>query len=389
MQKPVAIIGCARTAIGRFGGGLASVQPEEMAAKVIAALLKKTGLPAGDVGEVILGNVLNSGGNISRVAALQAGLPMEVPGVSVDRQCAGGIEAIHYGASLIRSSQIDVAIAGGLEHMTLAPYLMAKPAAVYDRNPPRFLRIRLSPDSIGDPSMGMTAENLVERYGISREAQDRHALLSHERAVKAIQSGIFADEIVPIDIRDKKGNTVVFTADEGPRADTSLDKLAKLKPAFKTGGTVTAGNSSSINDGAAAVLLMNMERAREEKREVLGMVRDYFVTGVDPNIMGIGPIGAVRRLLKVTGLSLDEIDLFEINEAFAVQTLVVLQELKLSADKVNIYGGAIAYGHPFGMSGPRTVMFLLRALKERGGRRGIAAFCVGGGQGVAMLLEAP
>ena len=388
MEKPVAIIGCARTAIGRFGGALSTVEPEEMAARVISALLNKTQLGPSEVEEVILGNVLNNGGNIARVAALQAGLPMEVPGVSIDRQCAGGIEAIHYGALLIRSRQIEVAVAGGLEHMTLAPYLLSKPGMAYDRTPPKFQRIRLSAEKVGDPPMGITAENLAELYHISRNEQDRFAVLSHERAITASRLKCFEDEIVPIEIKDKKGVVSIFDADEGPRADTSMEKMARLKPAFKPGGTVTAGNSSSITDGAAAVLLMDMERARREKRPVLGIVRDYRVVGVDPNIMGIGPIGAIRKLLKVTGLTIKDIDLFEINEAFAAQTLVVLQELGLSIEKVNIYGGAIAYGHPFGMSGPRLVMFLLRALRERRGQRGVAAFCVGGGQGVAMLLEA-
>ncbi|RJQ56897.1 MAG: thiolase family protein [Desulfobacteraceae bacterium] len=387
MQKPVAIIGCARTAVGRFGGGLASVQPEVMAAEVISALLEKTNLNPARVGEVILGNVLNNGGNIARVAALQAGMPMEVPGVSIDRQCAGGIESVHFGAMMIRTGQIDTAVSGGIEQMTLAPYLMAKPAVSYDRRPPSFLRIRLSPEEVGDPPMGITAENLADRYGISRQAQDQYALLSHQRAVKAMRSGTLADDIVPMEIRDPKGNVSRFDTDEGPRPDTSMEKLAKLKPAFKAGGTVTAGNSSSINDGAAAVLLMDSERARGENRPVLGYVRDYCVVGVDPNTMGIGPVGAIRKLLQVTGLSIREIEIFEINEAFAAQTLAVLGELELSTDKVNPYGGAIAFGHPLGMSGTRLVMFLLKALKERGGGRGVASLCVGGGQGVAMLLE--
>lgn len=387
MQKPVAIVGCARTAIGRYGGGLSSVEPEEMAAKVISALLKKTGVDPSEVGEVILGNVLNGGGNIARVAALQARLPVEVPGVTVDRQCAGGIEAVHYGAMMIRSGQTEVVVAGGVEHMTRAPYLLAKPTRPFDRMPPQFLRIRLSPDVFGDPPMGITAENLAEHYHISREAQDKYALLSQQRAARALEAKLFADEIVPIEIIDRNGEVSVFDTDEHPRPDTTLEKLAKLKPAFKSSGTVTAGNSSGINDGAAAVLLMDMERAQKENRPIVGVIRDYCVVGVDPNIMGISPVSAIRKLMHITGLSMDDIDMFEINEAFAAQVIAVLQELDLSIEKVNLYGGAIAYGHPLGMSGARLVMFLLRALREKGGHRGVAALCVGGGQGVAMLLE--
>ncbi len=387
MQKPVAIIACARTAIGRFAGALATVQPDAMAADVISALLRKTALDPARVGEVVLGNVLNNGGNIARVAALQAGLPVTVPGVSIDRQCAGGIEAIHYAAAMIRSGQIDAAVAGGVEHMTLAPHLLARPSRPYDRNPPAFLRIRLSPDRIGDPPMGITAENLACSHGIGREAQDRFALLSHQRAVAAMDSGIFDRDIVPIEIRDRKGNASVFDTDEGPRRDTGLDALARLRPAFKAEGTVTAGNSSSVNDGAAAVLLMDFDRAKQEGRPVLGVIRDYCAVGVDPHTMGIGPVGATRKLLGTAGLALQDIDVFEINEAFAAQTLAVLQDLELSIDKVNPFGGAIAFGHPLGMSGARLVMFLLYALRKNGGGRGVATLCVGGGQGVAMLLE--
>lgn len=387
MQKPVAIIGCARTAIGRYGGGLATVQPEVMAAEVISNLLEKTGVAPDRVDEVALGNVLNNGGNVARVAGLQAGLPVEVSGVTIDRQCAGGIEAIHYGAMTVRSGQSGITVAGGVEQMTLAPFLMSKSVAPYDRMPPSFLRIRLSPDTVGDPPMGITAENLADRYGISREAQDEYALLSHQRAVEAMRSGVLADDIVPIEIRDRKGNVLVCDTDENPRPDTSIEKLARLKPAFKAGGTVTAGNSSSMNDAAAAVLLMDPAQAQDEGRSILGVVRDYCVVGVDPNIMGIGPVGAIDKLLQVTGLSMRDIDLFEINEAFAAQTLAVLQEVDLPTDKVNPYGGAIAFGHPLGMSGARLVMFLVKALKQRGGGRGVASLCVGGGQGVAMLIE--
>lgn len=387
MQTPVAIIACARTAIGRFGGALATVQPEAMAAEVISTLLRKSSLDPSAIGEVVLGNVLNNGGNIARVSALHAGLPVTVPGVSIDRQCAGGIEAIHYAAAMIRSGQIDVAIAGGVEHMTLAPYLLARPTRPYDRNPPAFLRIRLSPDRIGDPPMGITAENLAQSHGIERAAQDRFALLSHQRAVAAMDTGRFASDIVPIKLRDRKGNVSVFDTDEGPRRDTDLDALARLKPAFKADGTVTAGNSSSVNDGAAAVLLMDYERAKREGQPVLGVIRDYCSVGVDPHRMGIGPVGATRKLLQMTGLALRDIDVFEINEAFAAQTLAVLQELDLPIETVNPYGGAIAYGHPLGMSGARLVIFLLHALRENGGGRGVATLCVGGGQGVAMLLE--
>lgn len=381
------IVSAVRTGIGRVGGGLAPVPAHVFGATVLRAALDRAGLQGEEVDDVVLGNVLAGGGNIARLTALEAGLPVEVPGMTVDRQCGSGLQAICLAASLIRAGQGRIYLAGGTESMTRAPFLMERPATPFPRTPPRFLRFQLAPDSIGNPPMGVTAENVAERYGISREEQDGFALESHRRAVHAIAAGHFRDQIVPVAVPVAKGETASFARDEHPRPDTSLEKLAALPPVFKPGGTVTAGNSCGINDGAAALVLMDAGEAERRGLQPLARVVGWAVAGVDPNYMGMGPVPATRRVLQATGLHLDDIDLVELNEAFASQTIACMRELGLDPGRVNVDGGAIALGHPLGATGAILTTKLVYALRRTGGRYGLVTACIGGGQGIAALFE--
>ncbi|HEY8415939.1 MAG TPA: thiolase family protein [Thermaerobacter sp.] len=386
MGEPV-IVSAVRTAVGRVGGGLAALQAHEFGAVVIRAALERAGLEGAEVDDVILGNVLSGGGNIARLTALEAGLPVTVPGMTVDRQCGSGLQAIVLAASLIRAGQGGIYVAGGTESMTRAPFLMERPATAFPRTPPRFLRFQLAPESIGNPPMGITAENVAERYGISREEQDAFALESHRRAVRALQAGHFQEQIVPVAVPAGKGQTVAFARDEHPRPDTSLEKLGALPPVFKPGGTVTAGNSCGINDGAAAVVVMDAAEAERRGLRPLGRIVGWAVAGVDPNFMGMGPVPATRKVLEATGTPLEAVDLIELNEAFAAQALACIRELGLDPERVNPDGGAIALGHPLGATGAILVTKLLYALARMGGRVGLVTACIGGGQGIAALIE--
>ena len=386
MGEPV-IVSAVRTAVGRVGGGLAALQAHEFGAVVIRAALERAGLEGAEVDDVILGNVLSGGGNIARLTALEAGLPVTVPGMTVDRQCGSGLQAIVLAASLIRAGQGGIYVAGGTESMTRAPFLMERPATAFPRTPPRFLRFQLAPESIGNPPMGITAENVAERYGISREEQDAFALESHRRAVRALQAGHFQEQIVPVAVPAGKGQTVAFARDEHPRPDTSLEKLGALPPVFKAGGTVTAGNSCGINDGAAAVVVMDAAEAERRGLRPLGRIVGWAVAGVDPNFMGMGPVPATRKVLEATGTPLEAVDLIELNEAFAAQALACIRELGLDPERVNPDGGAIALGHPLGATGAILVTKLLYALARMGGRVGLVTACIGGGQGIAALIE--
>lgn len=381
------IVSAARTAIARVGGGLASLPAHVYGAAVIRAALERARVAAEEVDDVIFGNVLAGGGNIARLTALEAGLPVDVPAMTVDRQCGSGLQAICIAASLIRAGQGRVYVAGGTESMTRAPFLMERPATPFPRTPPRFLRFQLAPDHIGNPTMGITAENVAERFGISRQEQDEFALTSHRRAVRAIEAGHFRDQIVPIETPAGRSGTAVFDRDEHPRPDTSLEKLAALPPVFKAGGTVTAGNSCGINDGAGAVVVMEAGEAERRGLEPLGRLVAWAVAGVDPNFMGIGPVPATRKVLALSGLALEQIDLVELNEAFASQSLACIRELGLDAERVNIDGGAIALGHPLGATGAILTTKLLYALRRTGGRYGLVTACIGGGQGIAAIFE--
>ena len=385
--------------MGRYGGALATVRPDDLAAAVIAAVVERSGIDPSLVEDVILGCANQAGEdnrNVARMAALIAGLPVEVAGLTVNRLCGSGLQAINSAAHAIAVGDGDVFIAGGVESMTRAPYVMAKPEAAFDRGNRelhdttlgwRFVNPKLA--AVRHPyTMGETAENVAERWQVPRDQQDAFALRSQLRAVAAIEDGRFAAQIVPITVPAKgRGEPVVVDRDEHPRADSSLESLARLRPAFREGGTVTAGNASGINDGASAVLVVEAGRARELGLRPLARVIATAVAGVDPAVMGVGPVPATRKVLARAGLTADDLDLVELNEAFASQSIVCMTELGLDPERVNVNGGAIALGHPLGMSGARMITMLVHELARRGGRYGLATMCIGVGQGIATIVE--
>jgi 3-oxoadipyl-CoA thiolase len=399
-RTPVVVDGL-RTPFGRYAGALREVRPDDMAAHVIRALLGRTGVDPAAVDDVILGAANQAGEdnrNVGRMAALLAGMPVEVAGQTVNRLCGSGMQAVIAASHAIVAGDGDLFVAGGVESMTRAPFVVAKASAAFPRGEQtlydttlgwRFTNPRLA-DAYYPYSMGETAENVVERCGVTREDQDRFALASHQRWATAQAAGRFADEVVPIDAPAAKGATTTVDRDEHPRPDTTLEQLAGLKPAFKrdASGSVTAGNSSGINDGAAALLVTSAARARELGLRPMARLISSAVAGVDPATMGLGPIPASRRALERAGLTVDDLDLVELNEAFAAQALPVMRELALDPDKVNVNGGAIAIGHPLGASGARLVATLLHEMRRRGARHGLATMCIGVGQGIASVWEA-
>lgn len=387
MKRDAVIVSAVRTAIGRQGGALAGVPAHVLGAEVIKEAVKRANIKPEMIEDVIIGNVLSGGGNIARLTALQTGLSIDLPGVTVDRQCGSGINAINLAAQAIRAGDGDVYIAGGTESMSRAPYLMDRPEKPYSPAPPSFRKSQLSPKEIGDPPMGITAENLAEKYKITREEQDEFSLRSQQRMAIAMEEGRFDEQIIPITIPVKKGAPIVLDKDEHPRPQTTLEALSKLQPAFLKGGTVTAGSSSGLNDAASALVVMSREKAEELGVAPLAVVRAYAVAGVDPNIMGIGPVPAVRKVLEKSGLSLEDIDLIEINEAFAAQVLACNRELDMNLEKVNVNGGAIAHGHPLGATGAILVTKAVYELKRFGGRYALITACIGGGQGIATIIE--
>jgi 3-oxoadipyl-CoA thiolase len=379
---------------------LAGVRPDDLAAHVVRAAVERNGLPPDSIDEVYMGCANQAGEdnrNVARMAALLAGLPAEVPGVTVNRLCASGLEAAVQGSRQLKLGDADLVLAGGVESMTRSPLVMLKPERGFARG-----NVELADTTLGwrlinprmvelhsTESMGETGENVAERYGVSREDQDAFALESHRRAVAASEAGRFDDEIVTIDVPQPKGDPLTVHADEGPRPDTSLERLAKLRPIFREGGTVTAGNSSQLNDGAACLVLASAERAADLGREPLARIVATGSAGVDPAYMGVGPIPATRKALERAGLSIDDIDLVELNEAFASQVLASMRELGIDHDKLNVNGGAIAIGHPLGCSGARLLGTLAWELRRRGGRYGLATLCIGVGQGLAAVIENP
>ncbi len=387
MKRDAVIVSAVRTAIGRQGGALASVPAHVLGAEVIKEAIKRVNINPQQIDDVIFGNVLSGGGNIARLTALQTGLSIDLPGLTVDRQCGSGINAVNLAAQAIRAGDGDIYIAGGTESMSRAPYLMDRPQNPYSSTPPSFRKSQLSPKEIGDPPMGITAENLVKKYQISREEQDAFSLRSQQRMAAAIEEGRFDEQIVPIPIPVKKADPIVFKIDEHPRPQTTMEGLAKLKPAFLEGGTVTAGNSSGLNDAAAALVIMSREKAEEMGIQPMAVIRDYSVAGVDPNIMGIGPVPAVRKVMKKSGLSLEEMDIIEINEAFAAQVLACNRELQMDLDKVNVNGGAIAHGHPLGATGAILMTKAVYELRRSAGKYALITACIGGGQGIATIIE--
>ena len=392
------VIDAVRTPIGRYGGALANARPDDLAAHVVRAAVERNDLPEGAIEEVYMGCTNQAGEdnrNVARMASLLAGLPVEVPGVTVNRLCASGLEAVSQGARQIMLGDGDLVLAGGVESMTRAPLAMSKADRSFPRGEARlydttigwrFVNPRMA-ELYSTEGMGETAENVAERYGIERAAQDEFALASHQRAVAAAEAGRFDEEIVPVPAPQPKGDPVTVHADEQPRPDTSLEKLARLRPAFREGGTVTAGNSSGINDGAACVVLATRERAKELGREPLARVVAVGAAGVDPAYMGIGPVPASRKALERAGITANDLDLVELNEAFAAQVLASMGELGLDHDKLNVNGGAIALGHPLGCSGARLLGTLIWELRRRGGRYGLATMCIGVGMGMAMVVE--
>ncbi|WP_137817669.1 acetyl-CoA C-acetyltransferase [Pseudomonas sp. 2FG] len=390
-MNDVVIVSASRTAIGRFQGSLARVSAVDMGAAVIRRLLDTTGLAGHEVGEVIMGQVLvaGAGQNPARQAAIQAGLPYTVPALTINKVCGSGLEAVHLAAQAIRCGDAEVMIAGGQESMSQAPYVLAEARQGLRMGHKGLVDSVIHDglwDAFNDYHMGITAENLAEQYGVTREQQDAYALRSQQRASAARDAGRFVDEITPVHLPQRTGETHLFETDEQPTAGTSAD-LARLKPAFKADGSVTAGNASTLNDGAAAVLLMSEDKAKALGLPIMARIKAYASVGVDPSVMGVGPVFATDLCLQKAGWTLDQLDLIEANEAFAVQALVVGRELGWDTDRVNVNGGAIALGHPIGASGCRILVTLLHEMQRRNARKALATLCIGGGQGVALALQ--
>ena len=396
LRQDVVITAAVRTPIGKVGGSLAEVRPDDLAAVAIKALVERGKLPTERIDDVIFGCSNQAGEdnrNVARMAALLAGLPVEVPGQTVNRLCGSGLQAVASAAQAIRAGEAAIVIAGGVESMTRAPYIQLKSGTAWNRTAPamadstvgwRFTNPAMP--SEWTISLGETAEKVARQYGISRQEQDEFAALSQERAQAALNAGYFKEEIAPVEIKTKEGHRV-FDQDEYPRAGVTVESLRKLKPAFLKDGTVTAGTSSGINDGAAAIAVLGASEAGSLGLAPLARIVTSAVAGVDPSVMGLGPIPATRRALARAGLTLDDIDLIELNEAFAAQGLACMKELGMDPAKVNIYGGAIALGHPLGCSGARLIATLSHALRRTGGRYGLATMCIGVGQGIAMIIE--
>ncbi|BFK76973.1 acetyl-CoA C-acetyltransferase [Acidaminococcus intestini] len=391
-MREVVIASAVRTAIGKFGGSLLPLSAPELGAIVIKEALKRANVPGEKVDEVIFGNVLQAGlgQNPARQASIKAGLPIEVPAFTVNKVCGSGLKCVELAAQSILAGDNDIVVAGGMESMSNAPFVTSGKARWGLRMGDSKLVDVMIKDGLWDAfnnyHMGITSENVAEKFGVTREDQDEVSARSQQRAIAAIKSGAFKDEIVPVTIKTKKGETV-FDTDEFPREGTTTEILAKLRPAFKQGGTVTAGNASGLNDGAAALVIMSAEKAQELGIKPMAKILSYASAGVDPAIMGIGPIPASRKALSKAGLEVNDLDLIEANEAFAAQFVEVGRELNFDPDKVNVNGGAIALGHPIGASGARILVTLLYALKNRDKKLGLATLCIGGGMGTSAVVE--
>ena len=391
-RNAVTVVAAVRTAVGDFGGTLRDIPSTELGSTVIRAVVHRCGLQGRDVDEVIMGQVYGAGvgPNPARIAALNAGLPHEVPAMTVNKVCGSGLKSIALGAQAVTAGAARVIVAGGMESMSRAPYLMPDNRWGQRMGHGKLVDVMVR-DGLWDPfydgHMAESAENLARHYSISRQHQDRYAAQSQTRCQKARERGLFADEIVPVTVPQRKDDSIEFVADEHPRDHVTPESLAKLKPAFRSDGTVTAGNASGINDAAAGVVLTSEEEAKARGLKPLAIIRAAASVGVDPKIMGIGPATAIRKLLEQAGMSLDQIDLLEVNEAFAAQTLAVARELDWDEARVNVNGGAIALGHPLGASGTRITVTLLHEMQRRKSRWGVAALCIGGGMGIAVLFE--
>jgi len=387
MNRQAVIVSAVRTPVGRCRGVLAPVTAADLGAQVVAEAVRRAGVHPADINDVIFGNLGNNDyANMARVLALKAGLPMSVPAMTIDRQCSSGLNAIALAAMMIESGHADIMVAGGTESDSNRPYLVEKPKQPYQVNPPRWAERCVAPGDLGI-SMGLTAENLGRKYGITRKECDVFSAESHRRAAAAQQAHLFDSQLIPIEVPGKHGKITVVTQDECVRSDCTPDTLSRLKPAFEENGVCTAGNSSPMSDGAGAVVLMEKEQAIREKKSILGAFCDFAVVGCDPRIMGIGPVGAIRSVLKKTDLTLEDIDLIELNEAFATQSIACIRELGLDLSRVNVNGGAIALGHPLAGTGAILTAKLLYELARRNGRYGVVAFCMAGGQGGAAVFK--
>jgi acetyl-CoA C-acetyltransferase len=392
--EPAVILSACRTPIGSFGGALKDFSAVDLGAIVIAEAIRRAEVKSIDLGDVIMGCVLQAGVgmNVARQAAIKAGVPQDVPGETINRVCGSGLQSVVHAVEATRVGYTDLVLAGGTESMTNAPYILKGArwgfrlghGEVYDS-----MLLEGLTCAMGGCHMGITAENIASRFHVTREEQDAYAAESQRRAEAAIKTGLFKDEIVPVPIPQKKGDPIAFDMDEYPRAGTTVDKLGALRPAFKKDGTVTAGNASGINDGAAAVVVATAERAVKLGHKPIAKVLSFASTGVDPALMGMGPVLAITKALERAKLKASDIDLFELNEAFAVQAVAVVKELKLNASTVNTRGGAISLGHPIGASGARVLTTLIYALRAKGGGKGVASLCIGGGMGIAMVIEVP
>lgn len=390
MSKKIVLAGACRTAIGSMGGSLSTTPAVKLGSIVIREALKRAGVAPEMVDHVYMGNVIQAGlgQNPARQASLGAGIPIEVPAVTVNVVCGSGLNCVGMAAQMIRAGEADIVVAGGMENMSMAPYALDKARFGYRMGNAQMVDTMVKDalwDAFNDYHMGITAENIAEQWGLTRRELDEFSADSQQKAAKAIEDGRFKDEIVPVTVKRKK-DTVVFDTDEGPRPGTTADSIARLRPAFKADGVVTAGNASSINDGAAAVVVMSEEKAAELGVEPMGYFVAGALAGVDPSIMGIGPVAATRKVLKMTGMKVEDLELIEANEAFAAQSLAVIRDLSLPTDILNVNGGAIALGHPVGASGCRILVTLLHEMKKRDAKKGLATLCIGGGMGCAAIV---
>lgn len=392
-KRDVVIVSAVRTAIGTFGGGLSTVSATELGATVIKEALQRAQISPDQVDEVIMGNVLQAGlgQNPARQAAIKAGLPQEVPAMTINKVCGSGLKAVHLATQAIQTGDAEIVVAGGMENMSQAPYLLKEARNGFRMGDQKVVDSMIHDGlwcAFNDIHMGITAENICDLYGLSREEQDQFAFESQQKAARAMENGYFEEEIVPVAVLQRKGDPRIVDRDEHPRPQTTLADLAKLRPAFKKEGSVTAGNASGINDGAACLVVMSREKAEELQLQPMAVIRGNASAGVDPKIMGVGPVPATKKALQKAGMTMDQIDLVEANEAFAAQSLAVARDLNIDPDKINVNGGAIALGHPIGASGARILVTLLYEMKRRNAASGLATLCIGGGQGVSTVVTA-
>jgi acetyl-CoA C-acetyltransferase len=391
-MKEVVIVSAARTAVGSFGGSLSKLSAAEIGAVAAKEAIKRAGIDPAIIDEAIIGNVLSAGlgQNVGRQVALKAGLKEESTAISINKVCGSGIKAVTLAAQAIKSGDADIILCGGTESMSNAPYVLPTSRWGQRMGDGTMVDTMIKDglwDAFNDYHMGVTAENIAEKWGLTREMQDEFALSSQLKAEKAVKEGRFKDEIVPVEIPQRKGDPIVFDTDEFPKFGSTVEKLAKLKPAFKKGGTVTAGNASGINDGAAMFIVMSKEKAEQLGVKYLATIKSYASAGLDPQIMGYGPFESTRKALSKAGLTVEDLDLIEANEAFAAQSLAVAKDLKFDMNKVNVNGGAIAIGHPVGASGARILTTLIYEMIKRDDKKGLATLCIGGGQGIAIVIE--